>query len=200
MTTTRKFTKPSTPLTEAIWKKINAKTYSLVKTFKDFANEDKRKRRIDDLNGRFAGAVMKAYAKFIDNDTCSFESYAEIFLDSELKHCIRDYAREIERERQTLSLDVKISDEGEGETVTFADVLPDSRDMLSESLDRSDINEAIVIVRMRDRRWAKALELFLLGYKLNEIAEELRITEREFYRVVWPAAKAAMRNVLEFRR
>jgi len=198
MKTTRKYTKPSTPLTEKVWTNINAKTNSLLRVFRDFGNKELHVWRRNDATGRLAGAAAQAYAKFCDNDTCSFDGFANIFILSEYRHCIRDYWREIARSRATVSCDVQIFDDGE--VVTFKDKIADARDRNGDDVLRHDIDEALAKIRRTDRRLADALGLYRDGYKLNEIASRLSVGEREFYDVIWPDAKSALRRILEFRR
>ena len=193
-----KFTRPANPITVKVAEDINAKTHTLMGMFKDFANEEKREYRRNDITSRLAGAVMKAHAKFKDNDRCSYETYADMFIVSEFKHYIRDYARVIEIESVTVSCDRPVN--GDDDAVTHVAGMAETRNTVEQAIDRMDFADIICILRRTNRLYARVFSLRRQGYKLSDIAPMIGVADWELYDVIWPATKDAVKKIYDFGR
>ena len=193
-----KHTRPDTPLTQKGVKDIRIKLNTLMGMFKDFANGERREHRRNDIYTRLVGAVMKAYKKFKDNDRCSFESYADLFLASEVKHYIRDYVRILKQENVTVSCDRKIDGSDEDDDApTFVDRFADPRDRFAESLLKFDLDEVAGLLEKQNPLYARIFSLRREGYKLSEIHEIIGVPDWELYDILWPAVKDAVRRIYD---
>lgn len=194
-----KFARPSNPFTVKVVEDITIKTNTLLGTFKDFTNEEKREYRRNDISSRLAGAVMKAHRKFKPNDRCSYETYVDMFIVSEVKHYVRDNARVIEQERVTVSCDKRV-DGDDGDAPSFVAGMSNPRDYVAESIDRLDFANIITMLKRENRLYARIFSLRRKGYKLSEIAPLIGVPEWELYDILWPATKEAVKRIYDFQR
>ena len=193
-----KFVRPANPITVKVAEDINAKTHTLMGMFKDFTNEEKREYRRNDITSRLAGAVMKAYAKFKDNDRCSYETYADMFIVSEFKHYIRDYARVIEIESVTVSCDRPVN--GDDDAPSHVASMVETRNTVEQAIDRMDFADIIRALRRTNRLYARVFSLRRQGYKLSDIAPMIGVADWELYDVIWPATKEAVKKIYDYGR
>jgi RNA polymerase sigma factor (sigma-70 family) len=192
-----KFTRPDNPFTVKVVEDITIKTNTLLGTFRDFTNEEKREYRRNDISSRLAAAVMKAHKKFKENDRCSFTSYADMFIVSEVKHYIRDNARVIEQERVTVSCDKRV-DGDDGDAPSFVAGMSDPRERFENGVDRMDFAIILKVLRRQNRLYARVFSLRRKGYKLSEIAPIIGVPEWELYDIIWPATKEAVKRIYDF--
>ena len=198
MTKKYKHTRPSNPITVKLAEDITIKTNSLLGKFKDFGNEERREYRRNDITSRLAGAVMKAYAKFKDNDRCSYETYADMFIVSEVKHYIRDYVRVIKIKSKTRSCDAPIN--GDDDAPSHVAAMVETRNTVELAIDRMDFADIIKILRRTNRVYARVFSLRRQGYKLSDIAPMIGVADWELYDVIWPATKDAVKKIYDFSR
>ena len=183
-----KHTRPSHPFPEAVLVNIDARANILLGTFKDFTNDERRESRRNEIVGRFHEEVMKAHRKFRDNDRCSYESYVNMFLESAMKHYVRHEASVLEKERVTVSADIKL-DPSDRDSPTFASSIPDSDESLIGAIADFDYREIVAMMRTHYPVCARILELHREGYRLSEIRPLVGISEDRLYDVMWPKAK-----------
>lgn len=196
---TPKNPRPATPFTPKVLENIEAKTNKLLGTFKVFKNKEKLESRRTDIVGRFKAEVMKAYAKFKPNDRCTFESYVDLYLASAAKHFVRDFSRQLGIELATLSGDTPVDGE-DGDSPTYLSTMEDPAAARAGEFAAFDVAEVIEELRRRSPRYATIMELLLEGRKLSEIHKLIGVPDWELYDDLWPAAKAAFREIYEFRR
>ena len=199
MTVHAKNPRPATPFTPKVLENIEAKANKLLSTFKVFKNKEKEISRRNDIVGRLKAEVMKAYAKFRPNDRCSYESYVDMYLASAGKHFVRDFVRQLGIERATLPGDAPVDGE-DGESPTFLSAMEDPAATRAGQFTAFDVAEVIEELRRRSPRYATIMELHLEGRKFSEIHKILGVPDWELYDNLWPAAKAAFREIYEFHR
>lgn len=192
-----KFTRPEDPLTPKMVESINAKTNRLLGMFKDFANDERREYRRHDITTRLVGAVMKAHAKFQENDSCSFESFADVFVSREAKHYARDIHHVIKQERATVSGDNPV-DSGDDDSPSHIDGMAHPRDYVAESLDRCDFETVAEMLARLNPLYARVFTLRYEGYKLAEIHAIIGVPDWQLYDVLWPATREAVRKIYNF--
>ena len=188
-----RYARPETPMTPGVSGNIETKIRILCRKFRDF-DEEKREDRAGEIRSRLAGAVMIAYGKFRENDTCSWESNADRAIRWEIGHIVHDFVARIKRERVTVSGDEPVPGEDD-DPVSFTDCRADGRDYLEEAIDRFDMAEALEILERRHPRCASVVRLRLEGYKLSEIMKIGGFQKWELYDVVWPAAIAELKKI-----
>lgn len=194
MANQNKFTRPSNPFTDKIVKNITIKTNSVLGKFPTLADRDGL---CSDISSRLTSAVMKAYAKFKDNDKCSYESFVNRCLDFEVKHCIRDYGRRI-HEMGLMATNVYRNDE-DGEH-SFLEDVEDPHNFLEESIDRLDFADIISILQRKNSIYARIFTLRHEGFSLSEIATMQGIDGWELYDILWPAICAEVKNIYNFQK
>ena len=190
------FTRPVNPLTDKVVEDIEIKLNILMGKFKDFANGERREYRRNDIYTRLVGAVMKAHKKFRDNDRCSFDTYADIFIVSEVKHYVRDNARVIEEERVTVSCDRRVDDD-DGDASSFVAGMEDPRDRFAEGILKFDFDVITEMLAKQNPVYATIFSLRREGYKLCEIHPLLGVPDWELYDILWPAVKDAVRRIYD---
>ncbi len=191
-----KFTRPDNPLTDKVVEDIEIKINTLLGRFKDYGNGERHDHRRHDIHTRLVGAVMKAYAKFKNNDRCSFDSYADMFITSEAKHYIRDNVRIVKQERVTVSCDRKV-DGSDEDAPTFVDGFADPRDRFAEGLLRFDFDVVTELLEKQNPLYARIFSLRREGYKLSEIHGIIGVPDWELYDILWPAVKDAVRRIYD---
>ena len=191
-----KFTRPDNPLTDKVVEDIEIKINMLLGRFKDYGNRERHDHRRHDIHTRLVGAVMKAYAKFKDNDRCSFDSYADMFITSEVKHYIRDNVRIVKQERVTVSCDRKV-DGNDEDAPTFVDGFADPHDRFAEGLLKFDFDVVTELLEKQNPLYARIFSLRREGYKLAEIHEIIGVPDWELYDILWPAVKDAVRRIYD---
>ena len=193
-----KHMRPDNPLTAGVLKDIKIKINVLLHRFKDYGNGERHDHRRHDIHTRLVGAVMRAYAKFKDNDRCSFESYAALFLKSEVKHYIRENVRIAKQESATVSCDRKIDGgDGDDDAPTFVDCFADPRDRFAEGLLSFDFDIISAMLEKENPLYARIFALRREGYKLAEIYPVLGVPDWELYDILWPAVKDAVRRIYD---
>lgn len=192
-----KFARPATPFTDKVLDEITAKTNLLLRKFRDFDNPERQESDKHEIMGRFHEEVMKAYGKFKDNDKCSYESYASIFLNTAVKHYIRDRVRLLKIEKATVSGDTPI-DSSDEESPTRLSTYADPTERILDELLDFDYREIVALMRDKYPICARILELRRDGYQLNEMDTILGIPQKRLYNVLWPKAKQLFIYVLNF--
>ena len=191
-----KHTRPDNPLTDKVVEDIEIKVNTLLRKFKDFGNGEKHDHRRHDIHMRLVGAVMKAYEKFVDNDRCSFESFADRFIAFEARHYVRDNIRVVREENATVSCDRRI-DASDDESPSYVDGFADPRDRFEEGLLKFDIDIVAELLRRKNPVYATIFSLRRQGYSLAEIYPMLGIPKWELYDIMWPAVKDAVRRIYD---
>lgn len=191
-----RFTRPDNPLTNKVVKNIEIKLNTLMGKFKDFANGGRREYRRNDIYTRLVGAVMKAHRKFSPNDKCSFDTYADIFISSEVKHYVRDNARVIKEERVTVSCDRSVDDNDE-DAPTFVDGFVDPRDRFAEGIVNLDFDIVTKMLEEQNPICARIFSLRREGYKLCEIHPIIGVPKWKLYDILWPATVNAVRRIYD---
>lgn len=188
-----KYPRPENPLTPKVVEDVAAKTNTILAKFQDFGNDERRESRRHDITGRLVAAVMRAHAKFVPNDSCSFETFAGIFVKREMQHCLRAEARALAKEKVTVSCDKPLPG-GDDDDLSYIDTIGDPCDGMAASIDRCDFETLLELLERRNPRWSRIFSLCWEGYQLSEIPAIVGIPVWELYDVHWPAIKAIVRR------